>query len=166
MANYSLPHFGDIDPDDLEDYYDVEIEFEGKEVEISLKFERETIDISRLAIVRAVLEKIADFHNKNKANIEQDYKSDDGDTVRAYVEHHLEDIPKNELNGFIDFENKSLPPEFQLMKALHLVRIGFYPDQSDQFVVFDYSISSDLTDYLVVINTNDQGELDYMTMES
>ena len=53
-----------------------------------------------------------------------------------------------------------------LLKKLHLVRVGLYPDSEEQFAIFDYSIGKDLTNYLVVINTDENGNLDYMTMES
>ena len=53
-----------------------------------------------------------------------------------------------------------------LLKKLHLVRVGLYPDSKDQFAIFDYSIGKELTNYLVVINTDENGNLEYMTMES
>lgn len=40
------------------------------------------------------------------------------------------------------------------------------PHNENQFAIFDYSIDQDLTQYLVVINTDENGNLDYMTMES
>ncbi len=46
------------------------------------------------------------------------------------------------------------------------MRIGLYPDSDGQFAIFDYSIGRDLVDYLVVINTDENGMLEYMTMES
>jgi hypothetical protein len=53
-----------------------------------------------------------------------------------------------------------------MLSKLHLVRVGLYPDSEDEFAIFDYSIGQELTQYLVVINTNEDGEIDYMTMES
>ncbi|MBK8496483.1 MAG: DUF2004 domain-containing protein [Chitinophagaceae bacterium] len=32
--------------------------------------------------------------------------------------------------------------------------------------MFDYSIGQEITNYLIVINTDENGNLDYMTMES
>lgn len=166
MANYSLTHFGQIDLTNLEEYYDVNIDFDGQEIQIDLNFENKTIYSKRLDTIKQFIEKIADFDKKNKKYIEQDYSNEDCDTVKTYVEHHLEEIDKAELSGLVDFDNKSISPEKQLMKALRLVRIGLYPDSEDQFAIFDYSIGRDLTDYLVVINTDEEGKLDYMTMES
>lgn len=165
MAKYALPHFGEIDTDALEEYYDVDIEFNGKELSLDLNFEGESIDSGRLDSVKKILEKLDEFDQQNKNYIEQDYKDEEADTVKTYVEHHLEEIGKDELAEIIDAD-KSGKKELLLMKALHLVRVGFYPHGEEIFAIFDYSIGEDYTNYLVVINTDDKGKLVYMTMES
>ena len=166
MANYSLPHFGEIDPKNLEEYSDVDIDFDGQELQIDLNFENNSIDIQRLDVVKKFIENISAFDKKNRKYIEEDYADQDCDTVRTYLEHHLEEIGKDELSELVDFDNKETDSFTQLMNSLKLVRVGLYPDNEGQFAIFDYSIGRDLTQYLVVINTDENGNLDYMTMES
>lgn len=166
MANYTLPHFGQIDPSNLDEYYDTDIEYSDGEIQIDLNFENKTIDGKKLDSIKKFIEKIGDFDKKNKKYIEQDYKDENCDTVKTYVQHHLEDLGEDELGDLVDFNKKSVHPEIQLMKSLKLVRVGLYPDREDHFAVFDYSIDPDLTQYLVVITTDENGKLDYMTMES
>ena len=166
MATYTLPQFGQIDTTNLEDSYDVEIEFDGDKIQIDLNFDDKTIGTKRLDKVKKFIEKIKDFDIKNKKYIEKDYKDEDADTVRTYVQHHLEEMERENLKGLVDFENEKMDPEIQLMRKLRLVRIGFYPDDEDEFAVFDYSIGTALTNYLVVININENGKLEDMTMES
>ena len=166
MADYALPHFGKLDPKNLEEYYDVDIDFDGQQIQIDLNFENNSINTKRLDIVKQFIDSISEFDKKNKKYIENDYADEDCDTVRTYVDHHLEEIGKDELSGLVDFANDSISPAMQLMKSLRLVRVGLYPDSEDKFAIFDYSIGQELTQYLVVINTNEKGKLDYMTMES
>ena len=166
MANYSLPHFGQIDLTNLDEYYNVEIDFDGQKIEVDLNFEEKSIDSKQMDTVKKFMGKIPDYDKKNKKYIERDYADEDGDTVKMYVEHHLEEIDKTELAGLVDFNNKSVSPEKQLVKALSLVRVGFYPHDDDEFAIFDYSISKKLTNYLVVISTDKNGKLEDMTMES
>jgi len=166
MANYSLSHFGDIDPENLEEYYDVDIDFDGHKIQIDLNFEDIHIDSKRLDIAKRFIDNISEFDKQNKKYIEQDYADEDGDTVRTYVEHHLEDMDKDELSGLVDFDNAVTSPEIQLMNSLRLKRVGLYPDEESHFAVFDYSIGRELTQYLVVINIDENGNLDYLTMES
>lgn len=166
MANYSLPHFADIDTNSLEEYYDVDVDFNGREIQIDLNFENKSIDPKRLDIAKHFIENIPEFDKINKKYIEQDFNDEECDTVKTYVEHHLEEVGKVELAHLVNFDNEATSPEMQLMNSLQLVRVGFYPDSEDQFAIFDYSIGRDLTQYLVVINTDENGNLDYMTMES
>lgn len=116
--------------------------------------------------VKSYLENIDKFNELNKTYISDDYNDEEGDTVKFYIEHHLEEVGKDELSALINFDDPTLGPEQQLLKKIELVRVGLYPDSEDNFAILDYSIGEDLTNYLVVINTDENGQLDYMTMES
>jgi len=166
MANYSLPYFGIIDPNNLEDYYDVEIDLNGREIQVDLNFESKTIDTTILDSVKRFIDNISEFDNKNKTHIDQDYRNEDCDTVREYVGYCIEECSKDELSEFIDYTSKTASPKAQLMKSLQLVRVGFYPDSEDSFAIFDYSINPEITNQLVVIFTHQTGEMNYMTIES
>lgn len=166
MSNYSLPHFGQIDLANLEEYYDADMEFNGEAIELDLNFGKKTIDAARMDLVKRMIENLTDFDSKNKKYIDEDFADEHSDTVMTYIDHHLEEIDRDDLAGLIDFDNKSIDLEKQLINALRLVRVGFYPDSEDQFAIFDYSIGRNLTDHHVVIFTDENGELDYMTMES
>lgn len=166
MAKYVLPSFGQLDSENLEEYYDCDIIFNNTQVSIDLNFGDCKIDISRLEIAKKFIEQIADYDYKNKKYIEQDYTDEDGDTVREYVEHHLDELGEDELSELIDPSNKKTSREDQLVKKLHLVRMGLYPDSDDQFAIFDYSIGPEITQYLVVLFIDEYGNLDYLTMES
>ena len=166
MANYSLPHFGELDTRNLEEYYDVDIHFNGQKIQIDLNFETNSIDTKRLSIVKQFMDNISEFDKKNKKYIEHDYANEDFDTAKTYAEHHIENLDKDELSKFIDFRNKATSAEIQLLNSLRLIRIGYYPDSEENFATFDYSIDPEITDQLVVIFTYPTGELNYMTMES
>jgi hypothetical protein len=166
MTEYTLPHFGKLATENLEEYYDVNIEFDGNEIQIDLNFEDKTIDTITMDKVKNFIENIENYDKLNKTYIFNDYNDEDGDTVKSYLEHHLEEVGKEELSNLINFDDRTTEPEMQLLKKLKLVRVGFYPDNEDNFAIFDYSIGEEITNYLVVINTDENGQLDYMTMES
>ncbi|REG88536.1 DUF2004 domain-containing protein [Flavobacterium aquicola] len=166
MAEYTLPHFGKLPIGNLEEYYDVDIEFNGNEIQIDLNFEDKIIDTPTMDKVKNFIGNIDKFDKLNKTYIHSDYSDEDGDTVKFYLEHHLEEISKDEISTLINFDDSSTEPEQQLLTKLKLVRVGLYPHDEDNFAIFDYTIGRELTDYLVVIKTDENGELDYMTMES
>ena len=166
MAEYALPYFGNLPTKNLEEYYDVDIELNGNEIQVDLNFENQTVDTLILDKVKNFIEKLEKFDKLNKTYILNDYNDEDGDTVKSYLEHHLEEVDKEELTKLVNFDDTITEPEKQLLSKLKLVRVGLYPDNEDNFAIFDYSIGKDITNYLVVINTDENGQLDYMTMES
>jgi hypothetical protein len=166
MANFKLPHFGHLDIDKLEEYYDVDTDFNGTSIQIDLNFNQPTIAVERMEMVKRFIENIRIYDLGNKKYIENDYNDEDADTVKTYLEYHLEELGEDELEDLVEPGSKPATYEKQLLKKLHLVRVGIYPEGEDQFAIFDYSLGSDITDQLVVINTDENGNLVYITMES
>jgi hypothetical protein len=73
---------------------------------------------------------------------------EDANGARLYAEHHeLSDLDT-------------------LLSRLQLVRIGFEEDEPDRFAVFDYTIGEELTQYLVVVSFDRDGEVTDVSMES
>jgi len=166
MANFTLPYFGQLDTENLSEYNDATIQLPSGSVDVDLNFDNKRIDKNRLEIAKRFLEQVADFDLRNKIHIEADFNDEEADTVRTYIEHHLEDMDPEELNELINPADKKNSKEKQLLKKLHLVRVGLYPDSEDSFAVFDYSINPELTQYLVVLVIDETGNLNYLTMES
>jgi hypothetical protein len=48
MAEYTLPYFGQLSTDNIEEYYDVTINLNGNEIQIDLNFESESTDAAKL----------------------------------------------------------------------------------------------------------------------
>ena len=166
MAEYTLPHFGNVPIQNLEEYYDVDIRFNGDQIQIDLNFENKTIDTLRMDKVKNFIENLDKFDKLNKTYILHDYNDEDADTVKFYLEHHLEELGPDELSELVDFDDAATEPEKQLLTKLKLVRVGLYPDTEDNFAIFDYSIGVEITNELVVIYTDENGKLDCMTIES
>ncbi|MGU3375277.1 DUF2004 domain-containing protein [Chryseobacterium sp. M5A1_1a] len=166
MAEYTLPYFGRLSTDNIEEYYDVNIDFNGNEIQVELNFESDNTDATKLDQVKNYLENIETFNRLAKSYILEDYHNEEGDTVKFYLEHHLEEVEPEELSTLINFDDVTVEPEQQLLTKLELVRIGLYPDNEESFAILDYSIGEEITNYLVVINTDQNGQLDYMAMES
>ena len=166
MPNIKLPYFGILDSSALDEYYDVETDFSNTTIQIDLNFDNKTIELKRLEIAKHFLENIRIHDLNNRKYIQNDYDDEDGDTVRTYIENHLEEIGTDDLARLVGANTKTSDHSKQLVKKLQLVRLGLYPGSVAQFAVFDYSIGKDLTNYLVVITTDENGNLDYITMES
>lgn len=163
---FELPYFGKLNINSLEDYYESATSINGQEVRIDLNFDNSSSDKLKMANLKNVLENIEKFDKLNKVYIENDYNDFDGDTVKPYLENHLEQFDEEEMSQLIDKSDTINSPEKQLLSKLSLVRLGLYPDNDEYLTTFDYSIGKDITQYLVVITTDKDGKLNYITMES
>ena len=102
MAKFILPKFGQLDTENLEEYYDATIDWNGQEVQIDLNFGETSIGVDKLESVKKFIETISDLDLKNRKYIEADYHDEDADSVRTYVEHHLEELDEDDLSSLID----------------------------------------------------------------
>lgn len=83
----------------------------------------------------------------------------------------MDELEEEELSSIIDFSDKEVSKELQLLGKLKLIRVGLYPDGkygADYYGVFDYSIEIDgePCNQLLVVKTNENGDLDHIAWES
>lgn len=161
-----VTYFTDIDYNDLEEYYETSIPFENETLEVDLNFDNSSIDEAIIDKINNFLNRLANYHTQNLQTIQQDYM--DGNTIRDYLQFHLDNCSQEEINEIINKENTEENIEEQLLRAIRLVRVGLYPEQeaSDHFAVFDYSLGRDLTDQLIVISLTENGTFEQITTES
>ncbi len=157
MANYNLLYFGQLDSDNLEDFYDLKVDLEGKQIDNDLNFDGVSVNVSRLECINQFFGKLNDFDKKKLHALVLDYENGKGDTVKSYVEH---------LVDLADTNDATAGPEIQLLNKLHLARVGSYPDNEEYFAVFDYTIGRHETNYLIALYANEEGTLTAMSMES
>lgn len=163
LTDFTLPLFGQLDLSNLDEYYDVAIDFNGTQVTLDLNFDEHSVEPAQLEAARTIINNLVEQDRKNWKYIEDDFKN--GETVRRYIQHHLEGS-EEELTGLVDFEDRSTDPAIQLLQKLRLKRVGFYPEDEQNYVIFDYSIAPDLTDYLLVLFCDVKGDLKILTIES
>lgn len=155
-----------LDPNNLDDYYDWDFVFSDQHISVDLNFDHKTIDVNRLQMVKKFMANIEIFNKVNMDRIKQDYDDDNCDTVKTYIKYFIKDLDDEDLAKFATAENQGLDIEQQLVNKFQLVRVGLYPHEDTHFATFDYTISEELTNDLVVIFTNFLGDMDYMTLES
>jgi hypothetical protein len=100
--------FGNIDLENVEEYYDGEVQIQGNTVEIDLNFESESISKSDLAKIEIFLNDIESFVCKAFDEISKDYELDEETgTAKFYLQHHLNQLAENQVKdifGKIDID--------------------------------------------------------------
>ena len=164
MSKFTLTNFGEIDSDRLEEYYDAEITVGGRAIELDISFDEKTIAIDKLKKINSWLADIQKLDKLGLTTIKEDFVS--GDTVREYIEHHLDELDSDDLKTLMNQETGGKTKEEKLLSSIKLKRIGFYPHTQERFVNLDYTLDNDLTDHLVVLDFTEDGNLHYITIES
>ncbi len=156
--------FGKIDPKNIEEYYDGTVNIDGKDVEVDLNFESESIDNNLLKDVGRVISNIDSFANKAWSAISDDWDLDsESETVRFYLQHHLDEFNEEEV---VKLFGTSAVDKSVFFNALSLVRIGLYPEDNEMFSVFDIQLSQELTDYLMSVSIGSDGQITGISFES
>lgn len=165
MSKTTLLYFGEIDRSQVKDEYISALTYEGKKIKIDLNFFDEE------GASDEVLEKVQKFLGAVEEHIRNAYKylADDyeaeGETY-GYIEHHMDELEENVLAEIIPGYQADLHQDDELFEKLHLQRIGIFPEDDDEFAVFDFSIGTKHTDYLIAIFINQDGEVVDLGIES
>jgi len=83
-----------------------------------------------------------------------------------YVDQNVDDMGESLLDLLV---HNSGDIAMDVLRSLQLVHVGLYPERDDDgeaFAVFDYSISPDDTDYLLVVSFDIQGDVVAVDMEN
>ncbi len=165
MSKYKLKYFGEIDTKNLDDYYDVESTYNGRDISFDLNFGAKKIDEIRLERVQKVLDNLDDFDAKNREFIKKDFDKYPGaNIVYDYLLFHLEELG-DVFESFINKDDTKENNLKRLMATLKLRRVGFYPDEEEETVIFDYCLNDEVSDELIVIAMKNY-KIDYVTWES
>lgn len=158
----TFSYFGEINIDNLEEYYSVNFQFNNKVITIDLNFQNKKIDKFRIEQIISFLGAIKDYDRLNRVYIEDNFVEDG--VVSGFINSYLEEFEQDDLSGIINMDNQIASKNFELLKQLNLIRIGFYPDGKynvSYFAAFDYSIDDDgdPCDQLLVVNIGEKGKL-------
>lgn len=156
--------FGEIDPENIEDYYGGEIEIDGDIIEIDVNFDSTSVDAGLLKKVSDFLTGIDTRIEKAFAAIADDLELDeDTGTARFYLQHHLNELSDDELQSVFGTDDVT---EEDFLDNLLVTRIGLYPEDNESWSVIDIKLPDEFTTYLMAVSFNTNGELTGVSMES
>jgi len=156
--------FGEIDPDNLKDYYSGEITTSNRAINVDLNFEETKISKDNLLKVSNFIENINVFLEQAMKYISTDYDlGEDSETAQEYLSHHLEYMGAEEVNSL--FGTKEVNKQLYFSK-LQVYRVGFYPEESEDFVIIDIQFPEEVTNYLMAVTLDSKFELSFIGMDS
>ncbi|OWP61348.1 hypothetical protein CDA63_19910 [Hymenobacter amundsenii] len=167
--NYLLPYFGEINPAQLEEYYQTTAVVKDLTVNLDLNFEHKTISPEVLRAIEEFLNHLTRWDGHNHAALEQDFAAD-GETA-DHITFYFDELDEAELSALLPAETSPDARAFRLLKELKLIRVGFYPDgkyDEEQFATFDYALylAGEPSNQLLAVKTDEQGKVHHITWES
>lgn len=160
----NISPFGNIDPNNIEEYYDGRVKVDGKDIETDLNFESESVSENLIREVGKLTSKISEFAQLAWTAISEDWDLDsESETARFYLQHHLDEFSEEDVVKLFGTTNVDKSAFFN---ALSLVRIGLYPENDEMFAVFDIQLSQELTDYLMSVSISSGGQVTGVSFES
>ena len=156
--------FGQIDPQNLGEYYEATIQIGEIALELDLNFEVQSVDESMLIGIQAYIESIAKLIQAAMNAISHDYDlGEKSVAARLYLEHHVEVFTEEETLAIFGTTNISKDAYLQ---SLTVSRIGVYPEHSESYAVIDVMFPNTYTDYLISVTFDDNQNISSISMES
>jgi len=158
--------FEHVDISNLKDGFSIVDSVNGNEVAITLTLLNGKINNSQLAAINNFIESLATIDDQNIKRINEDFNGANVGLVKEYINHHLSEIPQEELSKLIGIDGDIKEREEQLLSKLKLTRINIESDREEVNAIFDYTIGSELTQYLIVVKTDGKGNVIDLLVES
>jgi hypothetical protein len=167
MVQFTLPTVGNLDfPNTTDGYWEFPLKFSGRDVEFDVNVEDGEMTETLLEKVKSFVVDAGRFDSTARSAIRADFAEDPEGSSSLYLSHHADEFSDEErAQHFGSRDAKSLGVE-QLLKAIHLKRIGLYPDSDDYVAVFDYTIDEDATNYVLAVEFDEAGAVIGISMDS
>jgi len=166
MATFNVRNIGSVDFTNNDDgYWMASAMLDQSEVEVDFNTSGGEMTRDMLDRVERFVAELDSFDVQARKAISADFISSEDSSSRLYLSHHIEELSAEERIECFGTENTELDLS-DLVSALTLRRVGLYPEEESRTAVFDYTIGSDITDYLLVVEFSQNGLASDVSMES
>lgn len=165
MANAFTHHlFGLIDVAE-DNYWDAEISLRDKAVDLDLNTDLGVITEESMQRVDWFIENLAAVEETARQLIRQEYQEANGES-RCYQSHHLAEISNEDFEAFVGVPKPASNDLDGFLSLCYLKRLGLYVENPDQFAIVDFTIGTDMTDYILSVAFDSTGAARSVSMES
>ncbi|MCF2699967.1 MULTISPECIES: DUF2004 domain-containing protein [Fusobacterium] len=146
------------------DYLETTIEFQNREIELDINTDVVLGKDSWVKEYEEYISKLEVFKEKIDKEIVEDFENEG--ITKEWVDFHLEELGEAiEEEGLLKECDKKLSLDRQVLSIIKLRRIGIYPEYED-YAIWDYILDDEISDEILVIVTDKNGEIVDITWES
>ena len=142
----------------------VELGDQAVSIDLSADDQNQVNDVV-LALAAAMIHALEGFDARARDALIAQLSERESATTQ-YVDQNVDDMGESLLDLLV---HNSGDIAMDVLRSLQLVHVGLYPERDDDgeaFAVFDYSISPDDTEYLLVVSFDIQGDVVAVDMEN
>lgn len=158
-----IAYFGEIDIKPSEEEIECEVVLDKKRICLDLNFFEGVPEYDWLNEYEDYASNLLQYKKAIDNYIVKDYNSNG--KAKEYIDFHVEELDKSSINKILKTTESDTTIGKRLLSVLKLERIGFYPGEKD-YAVWDYTIGKNVTDRLIVIITDNKGNIKEITTES
>lgn len=153
--------FGDIDIN--EDYQETTIHLGERDIQLDLNLEEVVGKKNWVVEYDEYVSKLAIYKEKIEKKINEDF--DDWGLTKEWIDWHIEEFDKPLIENLTKEVDKNLPIDERLLSVINLVRVGIYPEY-EGYAIWDFMLDGDVSDEILVVVTDNKGEIVDITWES
>ncbi|HEX6361196.1 DUF2004 domain-containing protein [Actinophytocola sp.] len=138
------------------------VDLAGREVDLSYDPGDEPLDESQVETLAAVAARLTDLDRSARQTMLADYVEDlEIEGAGSYLLHHVEELGEDQVATALGIATPINAERF--VGALRLVRVGVDPDEP---MVLDYTIDENLTNYVIAVSIDTEGNVVSINTES
>lgn len=146
------------------DYLETAIEFQNREIQLDINTDAVLGENNWVKEYEEYISKLEIFKEKIDKKIIEDFENNG--ITKEWVDFHLEELGEAiEEEGLLKECDKKLSLDRQVLSIIKLRRIGIYPEY-EGYAIWDFILNDEISDEILVIVTDKNGEIVDITWES
>lgn len=146
------------------DYLETTIEFQNREIQLDINTDAVLGENNWVKEYEEYISKLEIFKEKIDKKIIEDFENNG--ITKEWVDFHLEELGEAiEEEGLLKECDKKLSLDRQVLSIIKLRRIGIYPEY-EGYAIWDFILDDEISDEILVIVTDKNGEIVDITWES
>ena len=160
------PVFGRVTVDPGEGvYWQKTLVLADRDVSVEMTIDASEATPELLDRAAQLVTRLAHFDALARAGLRWSSDEDSDSAVAFYAAHHLEQLSSETLKAIFGKPVESIAVD-DFLARLFMKRVGSYPAKGGGTATFDYTISTDETQYILSVQLDESGEVLGIEMES
>lgn len=165
MTIIEHPLFGTVNPG-VAGTWCATLELAGHEVDVDMTLDEPSSDPAEIQARLSLLDKLSLRDRVARAAMEEEAKDGKETASGLYMAHHREELTLEEWRQVFGATDPTNIAADAFLAQLELVRVGLYPGDEDRCLLLDYMLRGEITNYLLSVSFDSDGQVAGIDMES